>query len=45
MWADNVGMSFNGVTGVQPGAGGALNYADQGRNPEVFAQWSLTSPK
>jgi peptide/nickel transport system substrate-binding protein len=45
MWADNVGMAFNGVAGVVTGNGGALNYADQGRNTEIFAQWSLTSPK
>ena len=45
MWADNVGMAFNGVSGVVTGNGGALNYADQGRNVQIFAQWSLTSPK
>ncbi|MDQ6880215.1 MAG: ABC transporter substrate-binding protein [Candidatus Dormibacteraeota bacterium] len=45
MWADNVGMAFNGVSGVVTGNGGALNYADQDRNVQVFAQWSLTSPK
>jgi peptide/nickel transport system substrate-binding protein len=45
LWADNVGMAFNGVTGVVPGTGGAMNYADQARNTQVFAQWSMTSPK
>jgi len=45
MWADNVGMGFNGVSGVDPGTGGAMNYADQGRNELVFSQWSMTSPK
>jgi peptide/nickel transport system substrate-binding protein len=45
MWADNVGQSFNGVAGVVPGNNNSLNYADQGRNVQVFAQWSLTSPK
>lgn len=45
MWADNVGMAFNGVAGVVPGNGGALNYVDQDRNTQVFGQWSLTSPK
>jgi ABC-type transport system substrate-binding protein len=45
LWADNVGMAFNGVAGVQPGAGGSLNYADQGRNVQIYAQWSMVSPK
>jgi peptide/nickel transport system substrate-binding protein len=45
MWADNVGMGFNGVAGVVTGNGGSLNYADQGRNVQIFAQWSLISPK
>ncbi len=45
MWADNVGMAFNGVTGAVPGNGGAFNYVDQARNTQVFAQWSMTSPK
>jgi ABC-type transport system substrate-binding protein len=45
MWADNVGMSFNGVTGVDPGKGGSLNYADQGRNIQIFGQWSMTTVK
>jgi peptide/nickel transport system substrate-binding protein len=45
MWADNVGMAFNGVSGVVTGNGGSLNYADQARNVQVFAQWSLTNPK
>jgi peptide/nickel transport system substrate-binding protein len=45
MWADNVGMAFNGVSGVVTGNGGSLNYADQDRNVQIFAQWSLTNPK
>ena len=45
LWADNVGMAFNGVNGVVTGNGGSLNYADQARNVQVFAQWSLTNPK
>jgi peptide/nickel transport system substrate-binding protein len=45
MWADNVGMGFNGVAGVVPGKGGSLNYADQGRNVQIFSQWSLTTAK
>jgi peptide/nickel transport system substrate-binding protein len=45
MWADNVGMAFNGVNGVVTGNGGSLNYADQDRNVQVFAQWSLVAPK
>jgi peptide/nickel transport system substrate-binding protein len=45
MWADNVGMGFNGVSGVVTGNGGSLNYADQDRNVQIFAQWSMTSPK
>ena len=45
LWAATVGMGFNGVTGMEPGNGGSMNYADQGRSPEVFARWSLTSPK
>jgi peptide/nickel transport system substrate-binding protein len=45
MWADNKGMAFNGVTGVVPGNGGALNYVDQDRNNQVFGQWSMTNPK
>ena len=45
MWADNVGMGFNGVAGVVTGNGGSLNYADQDRNVQIFAQWSLVSPK
>ena len=45
MWADNVGMAFNGVSGVVTGNGGSLNYADQDRNVQIFAQWSLTSPQ
>jgi hypothetical protein len=45
MWADNVAMAFNGVSGVVTGNGGSLNYADQDRNVQIFAQWSLTSPK
>ena len=45
MWADNVGMAFNGVSGVVQGAGGAMNYADQARNTWIYAQWSMTSPK
>jgi peptide/nickel transport system substrate-binding protein len=45
LWADNVGMGFNGVAGVVTGNGGSLNYADQDRNVQVFAQWSLVSPK
>ena len=44
MWADNVGMGFNGVNGVVAGNGGAMNYVDQGRNIEVFAQWSMANP-
>ena len=42
MWADNVGQAFNGVAGVQPGNNNSLNYADQGRNTQVFASWSLS---
>lgn len=42
MWADNVGQAFNGVAGVQPGNNNSLNYADQWRNVQVFASWSLT---
>jgi hypothetical protein len=38
-------MAFNGVSGVVTGNGGSLNYADQDRNVQIFAQWSLTSPK
>ena len=45
MWADNVGMSFNGVAGVQPGNNNSLNYADQGRNEQIFSQWSLATVK
>jgi peptide/nickel transport system substrate-binding protein len=45
MWADNVGMAFNGVNGVVTGSGGSLNYADQDRNVQIFAQWSLVAPK
>jgi len=45
MWADNVGMSFNGVTGVVPGNNNSLNYTDQGRNEQIFAQWSMTNPR
>ncbi len=45
MWADNVGMGFNGVDGVVSGAGGALNYVDQDRNVSTFASWSLANPK
>jgi peptide/nickel transport system substrate-binding protein len=45
MWADNVGMAFNGVSGVVTGNGGSLNYADQDRNVQIFAQWSLVAPK
>jgi peptide/nickel transport system substrate-binding protein len=45
LWADNVGMAFNGVNGVVTGNGGSLNYADQARNVQVFAQWSLVAPK
>src|SRR5205823_14917385 len=45
MWADNVGMSYNGVTGVEPGNNNSLNYVDQDRNNQVFGQWSMTSPK
>jgi peptide/nickel transport system substrate-binding protein len=45
MWADNVGMAFNGVSGVVTGNGGSLNYADQARNVQILAQWSLTSPQ
>jgi peptide/nickel transport system substrate-binding protein len=45
MWADNVGMAFNGVAGVETGNGGSLNYADQDRNTQIFAQWSLVAPK
>ena len=45
MWADNVAMAFNGVSGVVTGNGGSLNYADQDRNVQIFAQWSLTNPK
>ena len=45
MWADNVGMAFNGVNGVVTGNNDSLNYADQDRNVQIFAQWSLTSPK
>jgi peptide/nickel transport system substrate-binding protein len=45
MWADNVGMAFNGVNGVVTGNNDSLNYADQGRNVQIFAQWSLVSPK
>jgi peptide/nickel transport system substrate-binding protein len=45
MWADNVGMGFNGVAGVTTGNGGSLNYADQDRNVQIFAQWSLVAPK
>ena len=37
-------MGFNGVNGVVSGNGGALNYVDQGRNIEVFAQWSMANP-
>jgi peptide/nickel transport system substrate-binding protein len=42
MWADNVGQAFNGVAGVTPGNNNSLNYADQGRNVQIFASWSLT---
>jgi peptide/nickel transport system substrate-binding protein len=42
MWADNVGQAFNGVAGVQPGNNNSLNYADQDRNVQIFASWSLT---
>ncbi|TMD90809.1 MAG: hypothetical protein E6I73_06215 [Chloroflexi bacterium] len=42
MWADNVGQAFNGVAGVQPGNNNSLNYADQGRNTQIFSAWSLT---
>jgi peptide/nickel transport system substrate-binding protein len=45
MWADNVGMAYNGVTGVQPGNNNSLNYVDQDRNNQIFAQWSMTNPK
>jgi peptide/nickel transport system substrate-binding protein len=45
MWADNVAMAFNGVNGVVTGTGGSLNYADQDRNVQIFAQWSMVSPK
>jgi len=45
MWADNKAMSFNGVSGVVTGNGGALNYVDQDRNNQVFAQWGMTNPK
>ena len=45
MWADNVGMGFNGVNGVVGGNGGAMNYVDQDRNVSVFAQWSMANPK
>ncbi len=45
MWADNVAMAFNGVNGVVTGNGGSLNYADQDRNVQIFAQWSLAAPK
>ena len=45
MWADNTGMGFNGVSGVVAGNNDSLNYADQDRNVQIFAQWSLTSPK
>jgi peptide/nickel transport system substrate-binding protein len=45
LWADNTGMAFNGVNGVVPGNGNSLNYADQGRNPQIFATWSLSNPK
>ena len=45
LWADNVGMAFNGVNGIVTGNGGSLNYADQARNVQVFAQWSLVAPK
>jgi ABC-type transport system substrate-binding protein len=41
MWADNVGQGFQTkIQGVQPGgSGNDLNYADQDRNNQVFAQW------
>jgi peptide/nickel transport system substrate-binding protein len=45
LWADNVGQAFNGVTGVVTGNNNSLNYADQQRNTQIFAQWSMTSPK
>ena len=45
MWADNVGQSFNGVNGVQPGNSNSLNYTDQDRNVQVFASWSMSNPK
>ena len=45
LWADNKAMAFNGVTGVVPGNGGSLNYVDQDRNNQVFAQWSMTNSK
>ncbi len=45
MWADNVGMSYNGVDGVVPGNNNSLNYADQDRNNQIFGQWSMTNPK
>jgi len=45
MWADNVGMGFNGVNGVVGGNGGAMNYVDQDRNVSTFAQWSMANPK
>jgi peptide/nickel transport system substrate-binding protein len=45
MWADNVGMGFNGVAGVVTGNGGSLNYADGDRNVQIFAQWSMVAPK
>ena len=44
MWADNVGMAFNGVNGVVGGNGGAMNYVDQDRNVSIFTQWSMTNP-
>jgi peptide/nickel transport system substrate-binding protein len=42
MWADGKGMGFSKkVGGVVSGPNGDMNYADQGRNPSVFADWYL----
>jgi peptide/nickel transport system substrate-binding protein len=47
MWSDNSAMGFSSnVAGVVAGGkGNDMNYADQGRNNPIFAQWWLKNAK
>jgi peptide/nickel transport system substrate-binding protein len=47
MWSDNSAMGFNSnVAGVVAGGkGNDMNYVDQGRNTQIFAQWWLKNAK